>query len=137
MSRNHRVLVPSHIARLMSPEDRKAHGILTPEEESAAANLTLEREIHHQYGGWLYRHDFYDYYHSDPVRRPTIKAGLPDFGVYRDSRILFLEIKVRPNGLSPIQEEVFQRIGRAGNIILICYSYAEATAATAKFFNLP
>ena len=136
MSRNHRILVPPNIARLMSPKDRKTHGILTPEEESTQANLTLEREIHHQFGGWLYRHGFEDYYHSDPVRRPTIKAGLPDFGIYRDSRILFLEIKVRPNGLSQIQEEVFQRMGRAGNVILICYSYEEATRAVAQFFNL-
>jgi hypothetical protein len=136
MSRNHRVLVPSHIARLMSPEDRKANGIQTPEEESAAANLTLERDIHSQFGSWLYRHDFWDYYHSDPVRRPTIKAGLPDFGIYRDSRILFLEIKVKPNGLTASQEEVFARMGAAGNVILIVYSYEEACRVTAKFFNL-
>jgi hypothetical protein len=132
-----RVFVPPNIARLMSPEDRKANGILTPEEESAQANLTLEREIHNQFGSWLYRHGFEDYYHSDPVRRPTIKAGLPDFGIYRDSRILFVEIKVRPNGLSPAQEEVFQRMGAAGNVILIVYSYEEAARVTAKFFNLP
>ena len=137
MSRNHRVLVPANIAKLMSPEDRKANGILTPEEESAQHNLTLEREIHHQFGGWLYRHGFEDYYHSDPVKRPTIKAGLPDFGVYRDSRILFVEVKVKPNGLSPAQEEVFGRMGRAGNVILVCYSYEEAVRATSKFFNLP
>ena len=132
-----RSLVPPNIARLMSPEDRKIHGILTPEEESAQANLTLEREIHHQFGGWLYRHDFCDYYHSDPVRRPTIKAGLPDFGIYRDSRILFIEVKVPPRGLSPVQEEVFGRMGRAGNVILVVYSYEEAARVTSKFFNLP
>ena len=137
MSRNHRVLVPAHIARLMSPDDRKANGILTPEEEASAHNLTLEREIHHQFGGWLYRHGFEDYYHSDPVKRPTIKAGLPDFGVYRDSRIVFVEIKVKPNGLSPAQEEVFGRMGRAGNVILVCYSFEEAVRVTTKFFNLP
>ena len=132
-----RIFVPPNIARLMSPADRKANGILTPEEESAQANLTLEREIHHQFGGWLYRHGFEDYYHSDPVRRPTIKAGLPDFGIYRDSRILFVEIKVKPNGLSPVQEEVFQRMGAAGNIILVVHSYEEAARVTSKFFNLP
>lgn len=44
MSRNHRVLVPAHIARLMSPEDRKANGIETPEEASERHSLTLERQ---------------------------------------------------------------------------------------------
>ena len=121
----------------MTPEDRKANGIKTPEEEAAGHNLSLERTIHHQFGGWLYRHEFRDYYHSDPVRRPTIKAGLPDFGIYRDSRILFVEFKVKPNGLSPEQEIVFGRMGRQGNVILVCYSFEEAVKATAKFFNLP
>ena len=132
-----RIFVPPNIARLMSPADRKAHGILTPEEASAQADLTLEREIHHQFGGWLYRHDFTDPYYSDPVRRPTIKAGLPDFGVYRDSRIIWIEFKVKPNWLSQAQEECFQRMGRQGNIIMICYSSQEAERIIKKFFNLP
>ena len=57
--------------------------------------------------------------------------------MYKDSRIIWIEFKVKPNGLSEAQEEVFQRMGRAGNVILICYSYEEATRAVAKFFNLP
>jgi hypothetical protein len=137
MSRNHRILVPAHIARLMSPEDRKANGIETPEEEAQRHNLTLEREIHNQFGSWLYRHGFEDYYHSDPVRRPTIKAGLPDFGVYRDSRIIFIEIKIGKNDLSESQEIVFQRMGEKGNVILICRSYEQCVSAVIQFFNLP
>jgi hypothetical protein len=132
-----RIFVPPNIARLMSLEDRKANGILTPEEASERHNLTLERDIHNQFGSWLYRQGFEDYYHSDPVRRPTIKAGLPDFGIYQDSRILFIEFKVPPNKLSPDQEAAFARMGRKGNVILICYSYEEAARATSKFFNLP
>ena len=135
MSKN-RVYIPPNIARLMSPEDRKANGILTPEEERAQANLTLEREIHHQFGGWLYRHGFEDYYHSDPVRRPTIKSGLPDFGVYRDSRIIWIEFKVHPNKLTQSQEECFERMGRNGNIIMVCYSSPQAEEIITKFFNL-
>jgi hypothetical protein len=131
-----RIFVPPNIVRLMSAEDRKAHGILTPEEESQRANLVVEREIHHQFSGWLYRHGFEDYYHSDPVRRPTIKAGLPDFGVYRDSRIIWIEFKVPPNGLTQSQEECFERMGRNGNIIMIANSSSEAERIITKFFNL-
>ena len=137
MSRHNRILVPPHIARLMSPADRKANGILTPEEESAQHNLTLEREIHSQFGSWLYRHGFCDYYHSDPARRPTIKAGIPDFGVYRDSRIIWVEFKVKPNGLSESQEQCFERMGRQGNIIMVCHSSPEAEKIITQFFNLP
>jgi hypothetical protein len=121
----------------MSAEDRKRLGILTPEEERAQANLTCEREIHHQFGAWLYKKGFEDYYHSDPVRRPTIKAGLPDFGIYRDSRIIWIEIKVPPNGLTRSQEECFERMGRQGNIIMIANSSSEAERIVTKFFNLP
>ena len=121
----------------MSPEDRKRYGILSPEEQSAHNSLVLERELHNQFGGWLYRHEFCDYYHSDPVRRPTIKAGLPDFGIYRDSRIIWIEFKVKPNWLSQDQEECFQRMGRQGNIIMICYSSQEAEGIIKKFFSLP
>ena len=137
MSRNHRVLVPAHIARLMSPEDRKANGIETPEEAAQRHNLTLEREIHHQFESWLYKKGFEYHYHSDPVRRPTIKAGLPDFGIYRDSRIIFIEFKVHPNGLTESQEQCFERMGRQGNIIMVCYSSPEAEKIISKFFNLP
>lgn len=132
-----RIFVPPNIARLMSPEDRKAHGILTPEEERIRANLTCEREIHDQFGKWLYKKEFEDYYHSDPVRRPTIKAGLPDFGVYRDSRIIWIEFKVYPNVLTQSQEECFERMGRHGNIIMVCHASPEAERIVAKFFNLP
>jgi hypothetical protein len=130
-----KVFVPQNIAKAMAPADRKALGILTPAESAEAATLTLEREIHAQFGGWLYRHGFTDFYHSDPVRRATIKKGLPDFGVYRDSRILFIEFKVKPNGLSPDQESVFERMGANGNVIIVCYAFEEATQATLQFFK--
>lgn len=136
MSKNN-VFIPPNIARLMSPADRKAYGVLTPDEQKQRSELTLERNIHHEFGKWLYRHEFTDYYHSDPVKRPTIKKGLPDFGVYRDSRIIWIEFKVHPNWLSQDQEECFQRMGRNGNIIMICYASQEAEAIISKFFNLP
>lgn len=132
----HRPLIPAHIARLMGEEDRKAYGLLTPEEQRDRACLILEREIHSQFSGWLKRNGFEDYYHSDPVKRATIKKGLPDYGIYRDSRILFIEFKVGKNGLTPDQEEVFGRMGRQGNVILVCYSYEEAVQTVQKFFSL-
>jgi hypothetical protein len=119
----------------MTPEDRKTHGIFTAEEQAAQANLTVERDIHNQFSNWLYRHGYEDFYHSDPVRRPTIKAGLPDFGIYRESRILFIEFKVRPNGLSPVQEETFTRMSNRGNVVLVFYTYEQAVKATQTFFE--
>jgi hypothetical protein len=132
-----RVFVPRNIVNLMSPEDRKRLGVYTSEEERIRANLVCEREIHDQFGKWLYKKGFEDCYHSDPVRRPTIKAGLPDFGVYRDSRIIWIEFKVHPNKLTPVQEQCFERMGRNGNIIMVCHDSPEAERIVSKFFNLP
>ena len=41
MSRNHRVLVPAHIARLMSPDDRKANGMKHLRKRPIATALRL------------------------------------------------------------------------------------------------
>lgn len=132
-----KTFIPPHFINLMSPEDRKKFGVHTNAEHQASNDLTTEREIHNQFCNWLYQKGFSVFYHSDPVRRPTISAGLPDFGVFRDSRILFLEIKVGNNGLSETQEAVFQQMGASGNVILVCHSYDEARRAVAAFFGLP
>jgi hypothetical protein len=42
MGKNHKVLVPPNVARLMTPEDRKRFGILTPSEQKEKIDLTLE-----------------------------------------------------------------------------------------------
>lgn len=128
--------IPPNIINRMSPEDRKRFGVHTDAEHQAANDLKTEREIHNQFRNWLNQAGFPDFYHSDPVRRPTIAAGLPDFGVFRDSRIIWIEFKVKPNGLSREQELVFQRMGSDGNIVPVCYSLDEARRAVSEFFNL-
>lgn len=132
-----KTFIPPHFINLMSPEDRKKFGVHTNAEHQASNDLTTEREIHNQFRSWLSLKGFPVFYHSDPVRRPTIAAGLPDFGVFRDSRIIFIEMKVGKNTLSGEQEAVFQRMGSDGNIILVCHSYDEARRAVAAFFGLP
>lgn len=135
MSKNH-VYIPPNVARLMSPEDRRRYGLLTPEQQKGKIDLTLEREVHDQISSFLYRNNFRKFYHSDPVRRPTIAVGLPDFGIFRASRILFGEVKIKPNKLSPDQEIAFMEMGNDGNIVLLWYSFQEARESIIKFFNL-
>jgi hypothetical protein len=128
--------LPPHIERLIDPRDRQALGIKTPEERILKANLELERDLHSHFAGWLRRNGFYPFYHADPVRRSTIAVGLPDFGVFRDSRIVFIEFKVGKNKLSAEQEEVMTGMSTAGNVVLVCYSYQEAVNAVEQFFQL-
>lgn len=61
---------------------------------------------------------------------------MPDYGVFRDSKILFLEIKIGKRKLDPDQEQAFMEIGNDGNIILLCYGFEEARLAIIKFFGL-
>lgn len=129
--------LPPNIERLIDPKDRQALGIKTPEERMIKAGLELERDLHSQFSGWLHRNGFDDFYHADPSRRATIAAGLPDFGIFRDSRILFIEFKIGKNSLNPEQEGAFTRMSAAGNVVLICHSYPEAVKAVSAFFNLP
>jgi hypothetical protein len=131
-----KIPLPPNIERLMDPKDRAANDIKTPEERILKAGLELERDIHKQFDGWLRRNGFDDFYHADPSRRATIQAGLPDFGIPRDSRIIFIEFKVHPNGLNAEQEQTFTRMSAAGNVVLVCYSYEEAVKAVTSFFQL-
>ena len=133
---NRKVFIPPHIAKLMSASDRKAYGYLTPEEQATKINLVLEREIHSQLSGWLSRNGFAYPYHSDPTRRPTILAGMPDYGIHRGGRILFVEIKLPSGTYEESQRIAFAAIKAQGDTIVTAYSYEEAVAAITEFFDL-
>jgi hypothetical protein len=137
MSKNHRVVIPANIVRGMSLEDRRRYGVRTAEEQAAHDEMVVERTLHSQFSSWLFRNKFMMPYHSDMSRRPTIAAGIPDFGIHRDGKILFIEFKVGKNQLNEAQEKCFAEMGAQGDVILVCHSYEEAVRATRNFFNLP
>jgi hypothetical protein len=102
----------------------------------------LERRIHYQFSGFAKRNGFI-VWHSSPVKRSSIRTGLPDFLLWKDGRALGIEFKVPPNDLTTEQRTVFTEIGGVGCEVIVCTetdpgaAYVQATRETAKFFNLP
>lgn len=132
-----RIFISQNLVNRMSPEDRRRYGVRTVEEQVAHDEMVVERTLHSQFSSWLFRNGFVMPYHSDMSRRPTIAAGIPDFGIHRNGRILFIEFKTGKNQLNEAQEKGFAEMGNQGDVIMICCSLQEAVRVTTKFFDLP
>lgn len=115
-----------NIKCLMSPEDLKSFNLKRP---------LSELEIHSKFVSWLRDHRL-GYYHADPTRAATIAPGTPDFGVYDESRIMFVEFKVGDNDLSPVQKRKIATLVDRKNVVFVCRSLEQAKELTKKFFHL-
>jgi VRR-NUC domain len=127
----------------MDPSDRKPLGKrgMTAAEKRDKACKILERKIHDQFSGFAKRNGFI-VWHSSPVKRSSIRSGLPDFLLWKNNLGLGIEFKVPPNNLTTEQINVFREIEVTGCQVIVCIeteegaAYAQATRETIKFFNL-
>lgn len=110
----------------MSPEDLAELGETKP---------MSEFEMHSKYAGFCHDHRL-GFYHCDPTRPATIEPGTPDFGVYDESRIMFVEFKVPGNDLSPVQRKKVASMIERKNVVFVCRSLEQAKELTKKFFHL-
>lgn len=110
----------------MDPADLKAHNLERP---------LSELEIHSKYASFC-RDNRLGYYHADPTKPATIAPGTPDFGVYDESRIMFVEFKIGDNDLSPIQRRKIATMVERRNVVFVCRSLEQAKELTKKFFHL-
>jgi hypothetical protein len=128
-------VIPEHLGRLMSPEDQKKYGF-----ESIAActeRLEAQREKDdHDFLLAFLRKEELGYYHAPMYKKSELPVGIPDFGIYRGSRILWIEFKTGKNKLSPEQKNQIARMLTDGNEVRVCYSYPEALAAVKTFFGI-
>jgi hypothetical protein len=130
-----RRVIPDNLVRRMSEEDRKKYGVKTAEEVDAEVEIKLERNLHNKFINFLNRHSL-GYYHADMSRKSTIASGLPDFGVFRGSRIIFIEFKIGKNVLSEVQKNRIGIMLLDNNRVGVCYSYAEAIRLVKEFFGI-
>jgi hypothetical protein len=128
-------VVPENIAKRMSPEDREKYGVKTAAEIAAEAEIKLERDLHNKFISFLNRSEL-GYYHADTSRKSTITSGLPDFGVFRGSRIVFIEFKVGKNTLSEVQKKRIGIMLTDNNTVHVCHGYAEAIRLVKEFFGI-
>ena len=128
----------------MIPADRKKLGRvgMTAAEAQARYVTRTERDIHYKFISYLNRHRL-KYQHSNPTRKSSIRSGTPDFLVGpRNNYGFFIEFKVPPNGLTPVQEKEIAELRAEGNFVLVAEetepgaAYTIAIQATAKFFGL-
>ena len=132
---NDKRFVPPHFTRLMDPEDRKKLGLRTWEESRAEGELKLERDLHTEFIQFLNLHRL-GYYHAPMFKKSELEKGIPDFGIYRGSRILWIEFKVGKNKLDPDQQNKIAEMLVDGNEVRVCWSIEEGIRETGKFFNL-
>jgi hypothetical protein len=133
-----------NIWRRMDQADRKKYPRklrLTQAEREREQLATLERKIHDQFSSFCRRNGI-DFWHSSPVRKSSIEAGLPDFLCAKNNRHVCIEFKVAPNKLSAVQEQRIALLALHGNDVYVCTetqegsAYKEATELVTEFFNL-
>jgi hypothetical protein len=129
--------------RLIPEADRKPLGKLglTKAEALRQETFKLERKIHDEFSGFCQRNQI-TIWHSNPVRKSSIRPGLPDFLCWKSGRAIAIEFKVAPNKLTTEQEIVFTELKANKNPAYVCEedqegaAYRQATALLRIYFNL-
>jgi hypothetical protein len=127
--------IPQNLGRLMSPDDQKRFGFKTLEALNAEQEAKQEKDLHGMFMAFLHRESF-GYYHAAMNKKSPFLIGQPDFGVYRGSRIVWIEFKVGTNKLSPEQKTQIATLLADDNTVHVCYSYPEAVNAVRAFFGI-
>jgi hypothetical protein len=125
------MMLPDHIVKkIADPIERKRH--MSAQEASDKYARDTEREMHSKFSNYCALHDIL-FEHENPAKRSTSRPGWPDFRCFGpNGRVLFVEFKVRPNGLTKEQEEIraaLAAFGAAEYRYVVAYSLVEAIHA--------
>jgi hypothetical protein len=128
--------LPDRVKERMDKKDRpRGNAGKTFEECEQERLFKLETDLHKNFWNVLRRHGFSDVEYSSPRRSTRARPGRPDFLVCRNSRRLGIEFKIRPNKLSPEQEQFFEMARSQGNACVCCYDLSDAIEALTVFFG--
>ena len=129
--------MPENILKRMSPSDREALGKAGQLAENAGVKALrrIEREEQKLSSRWLTLNGI-PFYNTRADKRSTVSAGLPDFAIFCDSRILLVEMKAKNGRLSSEQQAMVAAIERRGTPVHICRSMQEARELVKCTFNL-
>lgn len=130
-------VLPDHVLRLMSPEDRAKLGKAgqTAAEAREKFDARLERTMHDEFERWLGLHRDKLYWdHSRMDRATSNRVGHPDFVIQRAGRVLNIEFKVLGAPIRTKQIEVHEWIARTGGCVHVCYATEEAIKVTRETF---
>ena len=130
-----RRVIPDHIGRLMSPEDQKKYGFETIEVIGERQEAQLEKELHGQFLEFLNSKSL-GYYHAPMFKKSELPVGIPDFGVFRGSRIIWVEFKVGKNKLDPDQKIKIATMLADDNEVRVCYDLISGINEVKSFFKI-
>jgi hypothetical protein len=127
-------LLTDAILTKMDPADRAKLGPagVTAAESAARDRVRSERKDHSDFINYCNLRAI-TWNHCDPTRKSTARTGWPDFDLsFPVRRRLLVEFKVRPNKLTPEQEERRIELERDGWPYVIVYSLHEAIEAVQR-----
>jgi hypothetical protein len=132
------MIIANNLLEKMSAADRKQYGKMgwTAEESHDKESLKLERKLHAEFNGFLRRHEFDLVIHGDPRKKSQLPPGWPDYSIFKDAKVLFIEFKVNGNRLSDIQKIVTGLLLAQGFTVRVLHAYGEAVDETMRFFSL-
>ena len=135
------MIIPEHIRRLMTPEDRASYEDpkILDTKQAEPRMPKLERDEHAIFENWLLSHR-YSYRHSRTDKPTRERCGAPDFTVYAKKighpfdvgKCLAIEFKLPGNRLSEAQ---IAWADNYGGIVHVVATAAEAILLVTKNFG--
>lgn len=129
-------VLPEHILRLMSSQDRKSlgKGAMTADEAVQKFSAKREKEMHDIFSQWLNLNGI-PFIHARTDKRSTIQVGWPDFTVIHKGRAVCVEFKMPYAKIDVKQFETIDRLQREGTPVFICHNHAEAIEHLKRIFK--
>ena len=130
--------------QLIDSKDRKLLGryAKTIGQIAKQKAIRLERHIHDEFSSFCRRNRIV-VWHSNPVRKSSIAAGLPDYLCLKNDIPVTVEFKLAQNDLTNQQKQKFSEIEESGNRkVLLCVettegaAYHKATEHLTAIYNL-
>lgn len=118
-------MIPENILNKMSEADRRAIGQQTIEEATDGYHDRIEREESKVFTQWLSLHEI-PCLRANPSKKSTIMAGWPDYSIFWNGDVIFIELKSPGRKLRPEQDKVLKMLATQGFKVRVCYSAKEA-----------
>ncbi len=128
-------VLPEHVLRLMTPEERARIGQQSASEAQDSCGANLERRQQKLFVSWMQLVGLY-YIQARADKRSTIRVGHPDFTIFHSQKVLLIEMKSDLGVLSVDQQECGLSLVNQGFVVLICRNASEAIDQTKEFFKL-
>jgi hypothetical protein len=120
-------VIPPHLAKLMSPADRKSigAGAELPSESAAKSERREERKLHAQFSQWCLRLEI-EVIHGRMDKKSALPVGWPDFTCMKGTKFCLVEFKAPGGKLSEVQTQVITRLQNKSIPVLVAYSVKDA-----------